>query len=489
MDSTRQGSIYNNTSDLQNGSYDVLCIGSGWAGRSLAAKVAREGLTALVVDEDLIGGECPFYACIPSKALLRSSEALDAAFAVDGAKQRITNPKVDVAAVFQRRDMLVSNYDDNQVLVPMVLKSGVDLLRGRGKLAGEKKVEVTSADGKSIILEARTAVALCTGSSPKIPDIPGLAQCNPWSPRDATGAKHAPETLLILGAGVAGCEMATAYTHFGTKVILVGSSDRILPKVEKKAGDIVKQALQNQHVEVLPETKLTNVERVDSDTINVKTSTGQSFQVSQILVAAGRHANTKGIGLEAVNLPGDGSLINVDDSLLVQGVPGKWLYALGDINGRAPLTHMCKYHGRIAASAILKNLGKEAPLAHSAAIADHHATPSVVFTWPQVATVGLTQDEAARKGIKAKFIESSLFTVGSLIHGIPPDEGWASWVIDEESQRLLGMTLVGRDVGEIIHAATVAIVGGLTLQQLAHAIPSFPTISEVFLNLLESAGF
>ena len=489
MDPIREGSIYNNTSDLGNGSYDVLCIGSGWAGRALAGKLVRKGLTALVIDDDLVGGECPFYACVPSKALLRSSEALDAAFAVDGAKQRISNPKVDVAAVFQRRDILISNYDDTQVMVPMVLKSGVDLLRGRGKLVGERKVEVTSTDGESIILEARTAVALCTGSSPKIPDIPGLAQSKPWTPREATGAKHAPESLLILGAGVAGCEMATAYAQFGTKVILVGSSDRTLPKVEKKAGDIVKQSLQKKNVEVLLETRLTNVERVDSDRINVKTSTGQSFQVSQILVAAGRYANTKGIGLETVNLPGDGSLIDVNDSLLVQGVSGEWLYALGDINGRAPLTHMCKYHGRIAASAILKNLGKEAPLANSTAIADHHATPSVVFTWPQVATVGLTQDEAARKGIKVKFIESSLFTVGSMIHGIPPDEGWASWVIDEESQKLLGMTLVGRDVGEIIHAATVAIVGGLTLQQLAHAVPSFPTISEVFLNLLESAGF
>ena len=482
-------------SSLKTRVYDVICIGSGWASRPIAARAVKAGLTALIIDNDLFGGDCPFWACVPSKALLRPSEALEAANSVGGARERITKPAaVDVKAVFERRDAFTRGWDDTKLLVPTILGTGTDLLRATGKLVGEKLVAVTSQDGETAELTTRQAVAVCTGSVPAIPNIPGLKEARPWTPREATSSKEVPAHLVVLGAGAVGCEMATVYSSLGAKVTIISSTPEILPKVDPEAGALVRKAFENHGVTVLLQTTLVSVERKDDTNIVVATSSGASVSASEILVAAGRKARTDGCGLETFGIPVDGKPLEVDDSLRVTCVPNNdWLYAVGDINGRSPLTHMCKYQGRIAANAIIAQARGDAVSAHQlwdpvSATADHVAIPQVIFTQPAVTSVGLTRTEAERQKRDVRIVEGPAVTIGALLHADGFDQGWAQWVVDRKEGKLLGMTVVGEDATELIHAATVAVVGGLRLEQLAHAVPCFPTMSEVYLNLADAAG-
>ena len=331
-------------SSLTNHTFDVICIGSGWAGRLIAAQCTKAGLSALVIENELVGGDCPFWACVPSKALLRPYEALSGAQAVGGARERVAaDAKVDVEAVFKHRDEVAMRWDDTKMLVPLVESSKAELVRGTGKITGPKKVRVDAHEGGSIDLEARHAVAVCTGSTPLIPDVPGLREAKPWTSREATSADQAPKHLVILGAGVVGCEMATAYVGFGSAVTLVSSSPEILPKIDPEAGKIVRENLASRGVKFHLGTNAVSVKRTSPDAVDVRLSDGTWIAASEILVAAGRRAQTSGIGLEAFALPTDGEPLPVDESLCVDSVPGRWLYAAGDVNGRAPLTHMCKY--------------------------------------------------------------------------------------------------------------------------------------------------
>ena len=488
----KKGTLYS-VSSLKTHAFDVICIGSGWAARPITSRVVSAGFTALIIENELVGGDCPFWACVPSKALLRPSEALEAANSVGGARERISQKTVDPVAVFERRTMITRDWDDLKLLVPLVLETGTDILRGLGKLVGEKQVKVTSSDGQTIDLTARHAVAVCTGSVPTIPEISGLREAKPWTPREATSASRVPQQLIILGTGAVGCEMATAYASFGSAVTLISSSAEILSKVDPSAGKLVRVALEARGVRVLLQTTLAQVNRDEAGKITTTTSTGESLVASEILVAAGRKPQTDNCGLETFGLPINGTAIGVDESLRVKGISGRWLYAVGDINGLAPLTHMCKYQGRIAASAILESIrkGSQSPgteWSSSPIRADYFAIPQVVFTQPAVAAVGLTRQEAEKLGISVRSIETPAITVGALLHGDNFGEGWAQWIVDADSNKLRGMTVVGQDATELIHAATVAIVGGLRLDQLAHAVPCFPTMSEVYLNLQEAAG-
>lgn len=480
-------------SNLTTHTYDVICIGSGWAGRVTAARVVKAGLTAIIIENELVGGDCPFWACVPSKALLRSNEALEAAKAVGGAKERIIGDGVDVQGLFKRRDQITHGWDDGALLVPIVESSGAHLVRGTGTLVGVKKVEVKSWNGETVELEAVHAVVLCTGSHPVMPDVPGLREADPWFPRDATSASKVPEHLVILGAGAVGCEMATAYSSFGARVTLITTSKEILPKIDPEAGKIVRERLSSRDVQFYLSTKVVRITREAANRVKIELSNGEVISASEILVAAGRKASTSGLGLDIFGLSTDGSPIPVDESLCVETVPNRWLYAAGDINGRSPLTHMCKYHGRIVSQAIVAAV-KGTPKPHkdwdnASAIADHAAIPQVVFTDPIVASVGLTRTtaEAANKSVRE--ITAPVKTVGAMIHADGYQDGWAEWIVESTSHKLLGATFVGNDVTDLLHASTVAIIGGMRLEQLAHAVPSFPTLSEVYLNLLEAAGF
>ncbi|KAI1341736.1 pyruvate/2-oxoglutarate dehydrogenase [Xylariaceae sp. FL0016] len=479
--------------ELKSDTYDVICIGSGWAGRVLAARVAKAVLSALIIEEELIGGDCPFWACVPSKVLLRSQDALEEAASVGGAKERLSGgPGVDVEAVFDRRDKFTSKWDDNALLVPMVEGSGAHVVRGKGRLAGEKKVTVEQ-NGRIVTIQARHAVAICTGSTPTMPGIPGLLEANPWNPRHATSASEAPKSLVVIGAGAVGTEMATAYAGFGTKVTLVSSTPEILARFEPEAGRVVRESFVSKGVKVHLSTKVTKVHRESNQPVKVSLSDGTIVEAEQVLVAAGRRAQTSGIGLEEFGIDTKGAPIAVDDSMRVQNVAGGWLFAGGDVVGRHPLTHGAKYHGRIMSNVILaQHKGTsidDSPWSQTLATADTRALPQVVFTDPNIASVGYTKASAAKAGLNTKEICSPVVTLGARIRSDGAEEGWAQWVVEEGSNKLLGATLVGKDVGEQLQAFTVAVVGEMTLERLAHAIPSFPTSSEVFLNLVEAAGF
>ncbi|KAF2098961.1 dihydrolipoyl dehydrogenase [Rhizodiscina lignyota] len=480
-------------SSLKNATYDVICIGSGWAGRVIGARLVKAGYTAVVVEEELVGGDCPFWACVPSKALLRPLQALEEAKAVTGVKERLNSANgVDVHAVFARRDAFTSKWNDADRLVPLVENSGADLVRGVGRLTGVKKVSVQSGSGDKIELEAKLAVALCSGSVPMIPNIPGLAEVNPWGPRQATSASEVPEHLIVLGAGAVGCEMSAVYASFGGKVSLVCIAPEVLPRMDPEAGKLVRGSLESQGVKIHLSTEATKVHREANGSVKVELSTGETIQGTEILVAAGRKARTNDMGLEQFGLKTDGTPLPVNESLLVDSVPGDWLYAAGDINGRAPLTHSCKYHGKIAANAIIakaKGINvRPREYDNVSATADHTAVPQVVFTNPNAASVGLTRTRAQKEGRAFREVTAPVVSVGAMLHAEGYKAGWAQWIVEEQTNKLLGATLVGDDVAELIHPSTVAIVGGLTLEQLTHAIPAFPTLSEVYLNLVDAAG-
>jgi pyruvate/2-oxoglutarate dehydrogenase complex dihydrolipoamide dehydrogenase (E3) component len=480
-------------SSLKTHTYDVICIGSGWAGRVTAARVVKAGLTAIIVENELVGGDCPFWACVPSKVLLRSGEALTAAKKVGGAREKLVGDTVDVQGVFKRRDEMTAGWDDGQILVPMVEKSGAHLVRGTGRLTGVKKVEVKAPDGQTVELEALHAVVLCTGSHPLMPDVPGLKETNPWGPREATSASKVPGHLVILGAGAVGCEMATAFSSFGSRVTMITNSDEILPKIDPEGGKLVRESLVARGVQFYLSTKAVRASRKAINSVEVELPNGEIISGTEILIATGRKANTAGIGLEMFGLPTDSSAIPVDESLCVDSVPNRWLYAAGDINGRSPLTHMCKYHSRIASQAIITAARgthkSRRDWDEISATADHAAIPQVIFTDPVVASVGLTRTAAQLTGRSVREITAPVWTVGAMIHADGYRNGWAQWIVDGTSNKLLGATFVGEGVTDLLHASTVAIVGGMTLEQLAHAVPSFPALSEVYLNLLEAAGY
>ena len=333
-------------SSLKTKTFDVICIGSGWAGRIAAARVVKAGLTAVIVENELVGGDCPYWACVPSKALLRPEAAFDDAKAVSGVKERVDASKgLDVQSVFARRNLYTAGWDDSKVLIPLVESSGTVIVRGTGTVVSERKVAVESHNGEKIELEAKNAVILCTGSEAIIPKVPGLAETDPWGPRQATSSNTVPEHLIILGAGAVGCEMATIYASLGSKISIVCSTDEILPKFDPEAGELVRKNMEKFGLTIHTSVRATLASKDAAGKVKVSLSNGASIMGTQILLAVGRTPKTTGVGLERFGIPTDGTPVDVDESLRVKSVTGGWLYAAGDINGRAALTHFCKYEG------------------------------------------------------------------------------------------------------------------------------------------------
>lgn len=472
--------------------YDVVVIGAGSTGENVAERAVRGGLTAAIVESDLVGGECSYWACMPSKALLRPGLALGEARSVMGAREAVTG-KLNVATVFKRRDSVVSNWDDSGQ-VKWLRDAKVDLLRGHGRLTGERRVSVTAKDGISTELTARQAVAVCTGSRPAIPDIPGLAEAHPWTSREATSAKKVPRRLAILGGGVVACEMATAWKQLGTEeVTVIERGAHLIPKCESFAGELLRTAFEQRGIGVLTATTVQRVERQHDGVVRLALSNGQVLVADELLVATGRQPRTDKLGLETVGSR-PGSWLEVDDSMRVKGVTGGWLYAAGDVNHRALLTHMGKYQARICGDVITARAKgnpdavRPEPWTWYSSTADTCAVPQVIFTDPEVAAVGFTEAEAKARGINARAVDYDIGGVAGASLYADGYRGKARMVVDQERGVPIGMTLVGPVVGELIHAATIAIVGAIPVSRLWHAVPSYPTISEVWLRLLETFG-
>ena len=449
--------------------FDVIVIGAGPAGEVLAGRIGESGAKSVaIVERELVGGECSFYACMPSKALLRPAELLAEAARVPGAAEAVTG-ELDVDAVLERRDGIISGLDDS-AQVPWLEKRGVELIRGEARLDGERRVRV----GDEVLI-ARDAVVIAVGSGSLIPPIPGLAEAGAWSNREITTTKEVPERLIVVGGGVVGVEMAQAWASLGSKVTVIEAEQQLLPREEAFAGAELADGLRERGVELELGTLATEVSR-DGDEITVTLDSGGEVSGDRLLVAIGRRPLTDGIGLDTVGLE-PGRYLDVDDTLRVAG--HDWLYAVGDVNGRSLLTHSGKYQARLAADHIL---GAEVSAAH-----DDAGAPRVVFTDPQVAAVGHTLAGARDAGIRhAVAIDlPTSGTAGASFYGRGA-AGTTRFVVDPENQVLVGATFVGPEVADMLQAATIAIVGEVPLATLAHAIAPFPTRSELWLKFLEA---
>lgn len=470
--------------------YDAIVIGAGAVGENVADRAVQGGLRTTIVEAELVGGECSYWACMPSKALLRSGALLETVRRVPGAAEAVAG-SLDVRKVLNRRNSIASDWkDDGQV--SWLESAGIELIRGHAVFTGPRALRVTAADGTVTELEATHSIAIATGSLPMLPDTPGLADARPWTSRDATSAQSIPDSLAIIGGGVVAAEMATAYTSLGASVTLIARGG-LLSNMEPFAGEAVGAALRAAGAEVRLST---SVERVESSAEGhtLLLSDGSAVVASKILVATGRTPRTGDLGLETLGLPAGGWL-KTDDSLRVlapDGSPIEWLYAAGDVNGRALLTHQGKYGARIAGDAMAaRALGRPvdtAPWGVHSATADHAAVPQVTFTTPEVASVGLTAAEAAKRGIRTRVVDYEIGNVaGASIHS-DGYQGTARAVVDEDRRVLVGVTFVGADVGELLHSATIAVTAEVPLARLWHAVPSYPTLSEVWLRLLEAYG-
>lgn len=465
--------------------WDVIVIGAGAVGENVAERAVKNGLSTVIVENELVGGECSYWACMPSKALLRSGIALRAAQNVGGAKEAVTGD-LDVDSVFARRDSFTSHWNDD-AQVKWLADTGIELVRGHGRITGPKSVTVTVDDGSTRDLSARHAVVISTGSAARLPEIPGLADVTPWTSREATSVTHAPATLTIVGGGVVGSEMATAFASFGTKVTVV-SRGELLTGQEPFAGELVTNALRELGATVMTGVSPTSVRRAEGVVV-LELDDGSEVRSEELLVATGRTPRTQDLGLDSIGLtPGD--WLSTDDTLLVDGFD--WLYATGDVNHRALLTHQGKYQARAAGDVIAARAAGTAVSdgawgAH-VATADHAAVPQVTFTDPEVASVGLTAAAAKKAGHDIRIVDYALGSVaGSSLHA-DGYGGHARMIVDEKRKVLLGATFVGQDVAEMLQAATIAVVGEVPLDRLWHAVPAYPTMNEVWLRLLEEYG-
>jgi pyruvate/2-oxoglutarate dehydrogenase complex dihydrolipoamide dehydrogenase (E3) component len=490
--------------------YDVIVIGAGPTGENVADRAIRGGLTAAIVEAELVGGECSYWACMPSKALLRPADVVAEAGAVRGVAGARLNP----AEVLARRDSFAHGWkDDSQV--EWLTGAKIDLFRGHGRIAGERLVTVGD-----VSLHARQAVVIATGTRAVVLD--SLAGVNPWTSREATSAHAVPGRLVIVGGGVVGCEMAAAWSALCSEVTLI-SRGPLLERLPDFAGEFVAAGLRDAGVDVRIGVDVTAASRaagtgdasadagdasadgsagaagagevdaggagvgagVGGGAVTLTLSDGSSIEADQVLSAVGRSAHTGDIGLETVGLA-PGSWLDVDDTMRVTGVDGGWLYAAGDVNHLALLTHMGKYQARVCGDAIAARAGGREPTVRDRS--SKTCVPQVIFTIPEVAAVGLTAREAEAAGRRVRVVEYEIGSVAGAKLFADEYRGRAQMVVDEDRRTIVGMTLTGHGVGETIHAATIAVAGEVTLDRLWHAVPSYPTISEIWLRLLETYG-
>ncbi|CAI3792552.1 dihydrolipoyl dehydrogenase family protein [Pseudarthrobacter sp. MM222] len=475
--------------------FDVIVLGAGAAGENVADRAVQGGLSAVLIEAELVGGECSYWACMPSKALLRPGTALHGAQAVPGAAQAITRT-LDAAAVLKRRDYFTSNWqDDSQV--KWVEDTGIELIRGHGRLTAPRKVEVSGRDGNSYALTARHAVVLATGSTPSLPPVEGLSDVEYWTTREATSAREIPERLAVLGGGVAGTELAQAYARLGSAVTLVARG-ALLGIFPEEASTLIAAGLRADGVQLRLHTGTESIRGNGDGSLTLALEGGITVTADKLLVSTGRHPALEGLGLESVGLAaaeGKPLRLGTDSTGLVAGATddgGPWLYAVGDAAGKVMLTHQGKYEARASGDAIAARArgelaGEPEPWSRYAQTADDHAVPNVVFTDPELANVGRSVQRAERDGYRVRSVELPIQVAGSSLHA-EKYEGWAQLVVDEDRKVLLGATFAGPDVAELLHAATIAIVGEVPLDRLWHAVPSYPTISEVWLRLLEAYG-
>jgi pyruvate/2-oxoglutarate dehydrogenase complex dihydrolipoamide dehydrogenase (E3) component len=466
--------------------FDVIVVGAGPVGVTAAERAIRGGLTTAVIERRLVGGECGYYGCIPSKALLWPMELAAAISRMPGVELR---GPIDAAAVTARRDKFVSYHHDSGQ-VRRVTDLPATFVRGQGRLAGPLRVEVATPDSGVRALEARRAVVLATGSDPFIPDVPGLREARPWTNREATSVEKAPERLAVIGGGPVACEMTQALRSLGSReVTMLVRDDRLLPRTEPFAGELVAKSFRESGINVRLGHEATRVERpVPGGPVTVEVDDGSRIEADEILVAAGRVPVVAGIGLETIGLTPDGP-VAVDASMRASAVPDGWLYAVGDVNGRNQLTHMGMYQARIAGDVIVARANgrpDDGPALRDTA--DDRGAPQSIFTDPEICAAGRTEAAARADGFNVRAVEADIGAVPGAALQADGYTGRAKAVVDEDRRVLLGVTIVGPGVVDHLYAATVAVTAEVPLDRLWHAVPSFPTVSEFWLSLMQEYG-
>jgi pyruvate/2-oxoglutarate dehydrogenase complex dihydrolipoamide dehydrogenase (E3) component len=449
--------------------YDAIVLGAGPAGEVVAGRLADAGWKVAIVEKDLVGGECSYYACMPSKALLRPADVLAEAKRIPGVPVA-DDAELEPAAVLARRDE-ANHHEDDSAQMPWLEERGIDLFRGEGRFVAEGRIAVGTDE-----LVASRAVVIATGSGAAMPPIDGLDSVRAWNNRDATTAEKVPASMVVLGGGPVGSELSQAWASLGTKVTLVDAAPHLLGRDEPFAGEEVAAALRGRFgVDVRVGTEVESV-RAGGAGVIVELKDGGAVDGEEILVAVGRKPHTDDIGLDSVGVePDEHGYVEVDDRMRVGG--SDHLFAIGDVNGRGLFTHVGKYQAWIVAENLL---GREVEAA-----AEAIGSPRVTFTDPQVAAVGKTAAQAEEEGIDVQVVEVPTDgSPGASFQG-KGTGGKSRFVVDKAKDTIVGATFTGFETADFLQAATIAIVGEVPLPRLRHALAAYPTRSEVWLKLLE----
>jgi pyruvate/2-oxoglutarate dehydrogenase complex dihydrolipoamide dehydrogenase (E3) component len=434
---------------------DVIVIGMGPGGEEVAEQLAAAGLAVAGVEHNLVGGECPYWGCIPSKAIIRAADALAEARRVP-LLAGTASVTPDWAPVARRlRDVITDNWND-RVAVERFERKGGHFYRGTGRLAGPGRVAVGDT-----VLEASRAVVIGTGTSAAIPPIPGLDQVEYWTNREIIETERLPASLLVMGGGAVGLELAQAAARFGTRVTVVEALDRILALEEPEASKLIQTVFEREGIEVLTGARVESASKAEAG-VRLTLAGGRKLEAERVLVATGRRANLRDLGLETVGLDPAERFIPVDDHL--RAAPGFW--AVGDVTGKGAFTHVAVYQARIAIADILRRANP---------VADYAALPRVTFTDPEVGAVGLTESQARKQSIRIRTGYSPLSdSTRGFIHG-PGNDGFIKLIEDAASGVLIGGTTSGPSGGEMLSMLSVAVAGKVPTERLRHMIWAYPT--------------